>query len=132
VSGDASRPTRAAEAATPEPLLAPAAGSSPSPAAAGAGGEGAPPGASLPSSPRLLVSSSRHPSPAARAALALIRGYRGYVSPLLPPACRFEPTCSEYGHEAIAKYGIIRGGRLAVWRILRCNPFGRGGYDPVP
>ncbi len=80
--------------------------------------------------PRLPDSPTR--SQAAKAALALIRGYKGYVSPLLPPACRFVPTCSEYGHEAIAKYGIIRGGRLAVWRVLRCNPFGRGGYDPVP
>ena len=81
-----------------------------------------------PPSPRLPAS----PSPPARAALALIRGYKAFVSPLLPPSCRFEPSCSAYGHEAIAKYGIIRGGRLAVWRILRCNPFGRGGYDPVP
>ncbi len=72
------------------------------------------------------------PSPAAWAAMQLIRFYRAFVSPMLPPSCRFQPTCSEYGYEAIAKYGIIRGGRLAVWRILRCNPFGRGGYDPVP
>ena len=70
--------------------------------------------------------------PVTRLALWLISGYRRFVSPLLPPSCRFVPTCSEYGYEAIAKYGIIRGGRLAVWRILRCNPFGRGGYDPVP
>lgn len=70
--------------------------------------------------------------PFTRLALWLITGYRRFVSPLLPPSCRFFPTCSEYGYEAIAKYGIIRGGRLAVWRILRCNPFGRGGYDPVP
>lgn len=72
------------------------------------------------------------PSPAARAALLLIRGYKAGVSPLMPPACRFVPTCSEYGYEAIAKYGIIRGGRLALWRLLRCNPFGGSGYDPVP
>lgn len=64
-------------------------------------------------------------------ALRLIRGYQRFVSPALPPSCRFVPSCSVYGYEAIAKYGIIRGGRLAVWRILRCNPFGRGGYDPV-
>ena len=64
-------------------------------------------------------------------ALALIRFYQRFVSPALPPTCRFTPTCSEYGYEAIAKYGIIKGGRLAVWLILRCNPFGRGGYDPV-
>ena len=64
-------------------------------------------------------------------ALRLIRLYQRFVSPALPPSCRFVPTCSEYGYEAIAKYGIIKGGRLAVWRVLRCNPFGRGGYDPV-
>lgn len=72
------------------------------------------------------------PSIPARAAMAVIRGYKLAVSPLMPPACRFVPTCSEYGYEAIAKYGIIRGGRLALWRILRCNPFGGSGYDPVP
>ena len=70
-------------------------------------------------------------SPAASLALGLIRIYRRFVSPALPPACRFVPSCSEYGYEAIAKYGIIKGGRLAAWRILRCNPFSRGGYDPV-
>jgi len=65
-------------------------------------------------------------------ALHAIRVYRRFVSPLLPPSCRFVPSCSEFGYEAIAKYGIIKGGRLAAWRILRCNPFTRGGYDPVP
>lgn len=65
------------------------------------------------------------------AALLTIRGYQRFVSPVLPPACRFTPSCSVYGYEAIAKYGIIKGGTLAVWRVLRCNPFGRGGYDPV-
>jgi hypothetical protein len=71
-------------------------------------------------------------SPAAWLALALIGFYRKAVSPLLPPACRFVPSCSEYGHEAIARYGILAGGRLAIWRVLRCNPFGGSGYDPVP
>jgi len=66
-----------------------------------------------------------------RLALGAIRFYQRFVSPALPPACRFVPSCSEYGYEAIAKYGIIKGGRLAVWRVLRCNPFARGGYDPV-
>jgi hypothetical protein len=73
----------------------------------------------------------RSPTPLAWLALQLIRFYQRCISPGLPPACRFVPTCSEYGYEAIAKYGIIKGGRLAVWRVLRCNPFGRGGYDPV-
>ena len=66
-----------------------------------------------------------------RLALGLIRGYQRFVSPVLPPSCRFVPICSEYGYEAIAKYGILKGGRLAVWRILRCNPWGGSGYDPV-
>lgn len=72
------------------------------------------------------------PTPPARLALLLIRGYQRLLSPLLPPSCRFVPSCSQYGYEAVAKYGIIRGGALGAWRILRCNPFGRGGYDPVP
>ena len=72
------------------------------------------------------------PSPAAWLALLLIGLYRQAISPLLPPSCRFVPSCSEYGYEAVARYGILAGGRLAVWRILRCNPFGSSGYDPVP
>jgi len=67
-----------------------------------------------------------------RLALLLIRGYKRFISPLLPPSCRFTPTCSEYGYEAIEKYGIIRGGWLTVRRISRCHPFHAGGYDPVP
>lgn len=70
-------------------------------------------------------------SPLKRPVLATIRFYRKRVSPELPPACRFHPTCSEYAYEAIGKYGMIKGGRLAIWRILRCNPFGKGGWDPV-
>jgi putative membrane protein insertion efficiency factor len=66
-----------------------------------------------------------------RVALASIRGYQRWISPLLPPSCRFSPTCSQYGYEAIARYGLLRGGALAVWRVLRCNPFGKGGFDPV-
>lgn len=72
------------------------------------------------------------PSPLAWLALWLIGLYRRVISPALPPACRFTPTCSEYGYEAIARYGILAGGRLAVWRVMRCNPFGGSGYDPVP
>lgn len=67
-----------------------------------------------------------------RVAMLLIRGYQKGISPFLPPSCRFFPSCSEYGYQAIEKYGIIRGGAMAVWRVLRCNPFGKGGYDPVP
>jgi putative membrane protein insertion efficiency factor len=63
--------------------------------------------------------------------LKLIRGYQRGISPALPPSCRFQPTCSEYGFEAIYRYGAIRGGLLTGWRLMRCNPFNRGGYDPV-
>ncbi|MGJ4850868.1 membrane protein insertion efficiency factor YidD [Bacillota bacterium Meth-B3] len=64
--------------------------------------------------------------------LAAIRFYRRSISPGLPPACRFFPTCSEYALEAIERYGAFKGGWMAFWRILRCNPFSKGGYDPVP
>ncbi|MBO5313105.1 MAG: membrane protein insertion efficiency factor YidD [Clostridia bacterium] len=64
--------------------------------------------------------------------MLLIKFYRGAISPYLPKACRFTPTCSEYGLEAISKFGAIKGSLLTVYRILRCNPFCRGGYDPVP
>lgn len=65
-------------------------------------------------------------------ALTLIRLYQRLISPMLPPTCRFQPTCSEYGYEAISTHGLFKGGRLAIWRVLRCNPFCKGGYDPVP
>jgi uncharacterized protein len=81
-------------------------------------------------SPRLLPLDAR--SPAAWLALLIIALYRKAISPLLPPTCRFVPSCSEYGYEAVERYGILAGGRLAIWRILRCNPFGGSGYDPVP
>lgn len=63
---------------------------------------------------------------------APIRFYQLAISPLLPPACRYYPTCSNYALEAIEKYGAAKGGWLAVRRILRCHPFRAGGYDPVP
>ena len=64
--------------------------------------------------------------------LAAIRFYQRRISPARPPCCRFIPTCSQYALEAIEKYGALKGGLLALWRILRCNPFSSGGYDPVP
>ena len=64
--------------------------------------------------------------------LKLISFYRKNISPLSPPCCRFIPTCSQYALEAVEKYGALKGGLLALWRILRCNPFCKGGYDPVP
>lgn len=65
-------------------------------------------------------------------ALFLIRVYQKGISPLFPPSCRFQPTCSHYGYEAIQKYGFLKGGWLTVKRIARCHPFTPGGYDPVP
>jgi hypothetical protein len=66
------------------------------------------------------------------AALALLRWYKRSVSPLLPPSCRYTPTCSEYAVEAIERHGLARGTVLATRRVLSCHPFARGGYDPVP
>lgn len=67
-----------------------------------------------------------------RVLLWLLRFYKRNISPLLPDACIYTPTCSEYAMEAIEKHGVIKGTGLAVWRVLRCNPFAKGGYDPVP
>lgn len=64
--------------------------------------------------------------------LALIRFYRKHISPYKPACCRFYPTCSSYALQAVSEYGAIRGGFLSMKRILRCNPFFKGGYDPVP
>ena len=65
------------------------------------------------------------------AALFLLRAYKYTISPLLPPACRFTPTCSEYAADAIARYGFLKGSVLGLKRLLRCHPFSEGGYDPV-
>ena len=65
-------------------------------------------------------------------AIFLVELYRKYISPLKRPCCRFEPTCSKYAVEAFEKRGFFVGLALTVWRVLRCNPFGKGGYDPVP
>jgi putative membrane protein insertion efficiency factor len=66
------------------------------------------------------------------AGVAVIRAYQRYISPCLPPACRFYPTCSEYAAQAVTRHGLLRGGWLAMRRLLRCHPFHAGGYDPVP
>ncbi|MBA3692125.1 MAG: membrane protein insertion efficiency factor YidD [Acidobacteria bacterium] len=63
--------------------------------------------------------------------LDFLRLYKTFLSPFLPPSCRFTPTCSEYTREAVEKYGVIRGTWLATKRILRCQPFCKGGYDPM-
>ncbi|HAC62267.1 MAG TPA: membrane protein insertion efficiency factor YidD [Cyanothece sp. UBA12306] len=62
----------------------------------------------------------------------LIKGYRNFISPLFPPSCRFQPTCSKYALEAVERFGFFQGSWLAIKRILRCHPFHDGGYDPVP
>ncbi|MGI5852775.1 MAG: membrane protein insertion efficiency factor YidD [Bacillota bacterium] len=64
--------------------------------------------------------------------LLLLRFYRKFISPLLGPNCRFQPTCSMYAMIAVEKYGALKGGWLAIRRILRCHPWNPGGYDPVP
>lgn len=68
----------------------------------------------------------------ARMILAIIRFYRVAISPLTPPSCRFTPSCSAYAEEAVRRHGALRGGWLALRRLLRCHPFGGRGYDPVP
>jgi hypothetical protein len=65
------------------------------------------------------------------AVLSLLRGYKRFLSPMLAPACRYTPTCSEYAMEAVDRFGAARGSWMAFMRILRCHPFVRGGYDPV-
>ena len=67
-----------------------------------------------------------------RVLIALLRGYKRYISPHLGHHCRFVPTCSEYAMQALAVHGLGKGLLLTVWRLLRCNPFGKFGYDPVP
>lgn len=78
----------------------------------------------------------RSPSSVSRALawpfMALIRFYQRFISPLTPPTCRFYPTCSHYGLEAFRVHGPFKGAYLTVWRILRCNPWGGSGFDPVP
>ncbi len=69
---------------------------------------------------------------AARVLILPIVAYRRWISPALPARCRFYPSCSAYALEAISTHGVLRGLRLAIWRLLRCQPFNAGGYDPVP
>ncbi len=65
------------------------------------------------------------------ATLALLRLYRKLISPLLPPACRFHPTCSQYSYEALQRHGMLRGSIMTIKRLSRCHPFRQGGFDPV-
>lgn len=64
--------------------------------------------------------------------ILLLRAYRAVISPLYGPTCRFYPSCSAYALTAVERHGVLRGGRLAIWRLLRCNPWNSGGVDPVP
>ncbi|HZR64663.1 MAG TPA: membrane protein insertion efficiency factor YidD [Terriglobales bacterium] len=64
--------------------------------------------------------------------LGIFRAYKFAISPMLLPACRYVPTCSDYAAEAVEKYGALRGTLMAAWRLLRCHPFAKGGFDPVP
>jgi uncharacterized protein len=64
-------------------------------------------------------------------ALGLLRAYKRWVSPAFPPSCRYVPTCSEYAMEAVERYGVLRGGAMAAWRVLRCHPLAKGGVDLV-
>ncbi|MDG1761690.1 MAG: membrane protein insertion efficiency factor YidD [Flavobacteriaceae bacterium] len=64
--------------------------------------------------------------------IVIIKGYQLIISPLLPPTCRFQPTCSQYSMEALTKFGLLKGGWLAIKRISKCHPWGSSGYDPIP
>lgn len=78
-----------------------------------------------------MTDAPRPHEPMKRVVLFLLRGYKWGLSPLLPAACRYVPSCSEYAMEAVERYGVLTGGIRAAWRVLRCHPFARGGYDPV-
>ncbi len=66
-----------------------------------------------------------------RVGVALIEGYRRFISPMLPPSCRYTPSCSLYTLQAIEKHGLLKGSLMGAWRVLRCHPFSEGGFDPV-
>lgn len=74
----------------------------------------------------------RRPGPVARILLWMLDFYQKGISPLFPPSCRFQPTCSSYAVEAVRVHGAVRGTALATWRVLRCGPWTPGGWDPVP
>lgn len=80
----------------------------------------------------MSAGTAARPGWAARGAAGLLVGYKRFLSPLLPPACRFHPTCSEYARESILRHGFLRGAWLSIKRLSRCHPFHPGGFDPVP
>jgi putative membrane protein insertion efficiency factor len=67
----------------------------------------------------------------AKALIGMVRWYQKHISPAIGPHCKYMPTCSQYMIDAVTKYGALKGGLMGIWRILRCNPFSKGGYDPV-
>lgn len=66
-----------------------------------------------------------------KAIIGIVRWYQKHISPAIGPHCKYMPTCSQYMIDAVTKYGALKGGLMGIWRILRCNPFSKGGYDPV-
>ena len=87
---------------------------------------------STPAALDILEARTEGPTVMARVLMAVVTGYRRFISPFLPPRCRFEPSCSAYALEALRVHGAARGVWLAVRRVARCHPFNPGGYDPVP
>lgn len=79
-----------------------------------------------------MADSVTPPALSRRIALAPLHGYQRWISPGLPRRCRYEPTCSAYAAQSVRRFGVVRGLALAIWRLLRCNPFSHGGFDPVP
>ncbi len=117
-------------ARAPRPLIAPPGAGGQGPAERPASGAEA--GAAAPDVARETEAEAPPESAGVRAALAALRFYKVAISPLLPPSCRFLPTCSSYAVEAYKRHGVARGTVLTAWRLLRCNPFNPGrGYDPV-
>lgn len=78
-----------------------------------------------------MTSMNNMPNSSRKFVLQLLRGYKWAISPMLRPACRFVPTCSEYAMEAVERHGVVHGGAMAMWRLLHCHPLAKGGFDPV-
>ena len=79
----------------------------------------------------MMSNRQSNPGPIGKVLILMVRLYQGALSPIIGRQCRFTPTCSEYFIQAVRKKGALVGGLMGLWRIMRCNPFGKGGYDPV-